>query len=380
MASRMADLVTALNTTRSTGILPSTFFCLSTSSMCQEMASPSRSGSVARISLSAPFTAAGDVLDLGLGAGIDFPDHGEIVVRLDRAVLGGQVADMAEAGQHLIVAAQILIDGFGLGGGFDDENVHTAAFGLGGLSGGAAARGQAAEPRNRAFFCKWRRDTDGRETSLSTAGPLKIKPMVEYQAIQQEIKLQVVFSDFEAARSFRRKHAANPPPAMPGGPEMPKTEVLGAKIFGAASLTTAGSGPSDVRRTGPGDTVSGVAAAAARPVPIPGSRSGPRAAGAPVWRMSSSISTGAGPRAPLRSARGRGRLPLPESRSGGGTGAADVPARRNPSPSMGRSTASTSSALSVSVAPSRIRRLAPLARGSSGEPGTAKISRPCSSA
>ena len=63
-------------------------------------------------------------LILALGPGVDLPDHGEVFVRLHRAVLGGQVADMAEAGQHLIVAAQILIDGFGLAGGFDDEDVH----------------------------------------------------------------------------------------------------------------------------------------------------------------------------------------------------------------------------------------------------------------
>ena len=124
MASRIADLVMALNTTRSTGILPSTCFSFSTSRMCQLMASPSRSGSVARISLSAPFTAAAMSLILRLGPGIDLPDHGEIVVRLHRAVLGGQVADMAEAGQHFIAGAQILIDGLGLGGGFDDEDVH----------------------------------------------------------------------------------------------------------------------------------------------------------------------------------------------------------------------------------------------------------------
>ena len=35
---------------------------------------------------------------------------------------------MPEAGQHLIVGAQILIDGLGFGGGFDDENVHTGCF------------------------------------------------------------------------------------------------------------------------------------------------------------------------------------------------------------------------------------------------------------
>ncbi len=47
------------------------------------------------------FDGVGDLLDPLLGARIDVPDHGEIVVRLDRTVLGRQVADMAEAGQTL---------------------------------------------------------------------------------------------------------------------------------------------------------------------------------------------------------------------------------------------------------------------------------------
>ena len=57
--------------------------------------------------------------------------------------------------------------------------------------------------------------------------------------------------------------------------------------------------------------------------------------------------------------------------SGGGGGAPR---------SSGPSCASTSSAVSVKVAPRRRRSLAPRQRGSSGEPGTAKTSRPCSSA
>jgi hypothetical protein len=33
---------------------------------------------------------------------------------------------MPEAGQHLIIGAQILVDGFDLAGGFDDEDIHLA--------------------------------------------------------------------------------------------------------------------------------------------------------------------------------------------------------------------------------------------------------------
>ena len=66
----------------------------------------------------------GDVFHHLLAAILDVPMHGEIVVWLDRAVFGWQIADMADRGDHLIVGAEILIDGFRLGGGFDDNDVH----------------------------------------------------------------------------------------------------------------------------------------------------------------------------------------------------------------------------------------------------------------
>jgi len=34
---------------------------------------------------------------------------------------GGKVAHMSEAGEHGVAAAQISVDGLGLGGGFDNE-------------------------------------------------------------------------------------------------------------------------------------------------------------------------------------------------------------------------------------------------------------------
>ncbi len=58
IASVTADLVMALKTTRCTWASFRTRFFCSTSRTCQEMASPSRSGSVARIRRSAFFTAS----------------------------------------------------------------------------------------------------------------------------------------------------------------------------------------------------------------------------------------------------------------------------------------------------------------------------------
>src|SRR5690606_6302325 len=49
--------------------------------------------------------------------------HPEAVVRIDRAFLRHQVADVAVRGQDLEVLAEVLVDRLGLGGRFDDEKV-----------------------------------------------------------------------------------------------------------------------------------------------------------------------------------------------------------------------------------------------------------------
>ena len=68
---------------------------------------------------------ASDVAQPLGGLGVDLPAHGEIIVRIDRTVLGGEVADMAERGVDVVAFAQIFIDGFGLGRRFDDHDLHT---------------------------------------------------------------------------------------------------------------------------------------------------------------------------------------------------------------------------------------------------------------
>src|SRR5262249_36933289 len=55
--------------------------------------------------------------------GIDLPDHPEIVFGVDRAVLGRQVAHVAERGQHLVAGAKIFVDGLAVGRCLDNENV-----------------------------------------------------------------------------------------------------------------------------------------------------------------------------------------------------------------------------------------------------------------
>ena len=72
----------------------------------------------------------GDFLDLLGATTFRIPGHGEIGIRADRAILGRQVADMAEACQYLVLSTQIFVDGFGLGGRLDDDDLHGPAFGI----------------------------------------------------------------------------------------------------------------------------------------------------------------------------------------------------------------------------------------------------------
>ena len=59
--------------------------------------------------------------------GVDLPLHLKIVLDVHRAVLGGQVAHMAERGENLVIPAKIFVDRLGLGRRFDDDDcIHCA--------------------------------------------------------------------------------------------------------------------------------------------------------------------------------------------------------------------------------------------------------------
>src|SRR6478735_7231024 len=107
----------ALNTTRS--ILWSLIarFSFRTSSTCQEIASPSRSGSVARISRSAPFSA----LAMSLSRPDALGSTSQIIWKL---ASGSTDPVLAERGQNLIGRAQILIDRLGLRRRLDNDDIH----------------------------------------------------------------------------------------------------------------------------------------------------------------------------------------------------------------------------------------------------------------
>ena len=67
----------------------------------------------------------GDGLELLALVAIIFPRHGKAVVRIHRPVLRRQVADMAIAGEHMEIAAQIFLDGLRLGWRFNDDKLHS---------------------------------------------------------------------------------------------------------------------------------------------------------------------------------------------------------------------------------------------------------------
>ena len=132
------------------------------------------------------------------------------------------------------------------------------------------------------------------------------------------------------------------------------------------------------RRSGPGNPIAGMTGDPAGQLQFQQHRENDRRRGACVGESIRRPRPAPGPALPRPRADAVGLgSPGAVRRRAGSDG---LPARGSPAPRIGRSTAITSSAVSVSVAPSRISRLVPLARGSSGEPGTAKISRPCSSA
>jgi hypothetical protein len=66
----------------------------------------------------------GDGLDVLLVALDDLIFHREAVVRIDRPLLGDEIAHMAIGGHDLEAGSEVLLDGLGLGGRFDDDEIH----------------------------------------------------------------------------------------------------------------------------------------------------------------------------------------------------------------------------------------------------------------
>ena len=124
MASSTASRVTALKTTRSTGLSADGLL------RAQHLEDVPGDRLALAVGVGGEDDAVGvldrldDVGEALARFGVDFPAHREILVRADGAVLGGQIADVAVGGQDLVVRAEIFVDGLRFGGRFDDDDIH----------------------------------------------------------------------------------------------------------------------------------------------------------------------------------------------------------------------------------------------------------------
>ena len=80
--------------------------------------------------LFSPFDRAGNVGHTLDGLAVDLPQHRKIVIGIDRAVFGRQIADMAKGSQNLITGPKIFVDGFGLGRRLNDNKLHSISLGF----------------------------------------------------------------------------------------------------------------------------------------------------------------------------------------------------------------------------------------------------------
>src|SRR5262249_5382418 len=65
-----------------------------------------------------------DVIYALIGFGVDFPDHTEVCLGIDRAALGRQVANMPKGGAYLIPWAEVFTDRLHFGGCLDYDDIH----------------------------------------------------------------------------------------------------------------------------------------------------------------------------------------------------------------------------------------------------------------
>jgi hypothetical protein len=87
-----------------------------------------------------------DFPNMLFAAFVQFVGHRKIVVRVDRTITGGQIANMTIGSQHLEVVSKIPVDGGRFGRGLDDEQFDEKILGflLFFINGGSPARCQTS--------------------------------------------------------------------------------------------------------------------------------------------------------------------------------------------------------------------------------------------
>src|SRR5271165_4519227 len=107
---------------------------------------------------------SGDVGKALAGLAVHFPQHFEVVGRVDRAILGWQVTYVSERGDDLEILAEIFVDRLGLGRRFDDDDVHAMTpedrmTGQKAEAGRALLPGMRRKMGERRLPVKWSLDT-----------------------------------------------------------------------------------------------------------------------------------------------------------------------------------------------------------------------------
>ena len=75
----------------------------------------------------------GNVGQALLRLGVDIPEHVEVLLGIDGAVLGGKIAHVAIRGDDLVARPEIFVDRLRLRRRFDDDDLHAPAVSVGGV-------------------------------------------------------------------------------------------------------------------------------------------------------------------------------------------------------------------------------------------------------
>jgi hypothetical protein len=87
-----------------------------------------------------------DVVDALVRFGVDLPEHAKVRLGIDRAILGGEVADVAKRSQYLIARAEVPINRLRLGRRLNYDNIHENPIGYPPVQSGLRAESAVCSP------------------------------------------------------------------------------------------------------------------------------------------------------------------------------------------------------------------------------------------
>ncbi len=161
-----------------------------------------------------------DLVDALLLVAQDRPDHLKVVVGQDRAVLLGQIANVAIARLDLWHIRQVFLDGLGLGRRFDDDDIHARAQssdgprirGLGlGVGSGTSPLRSWSEARSDAARGKVPNEEIGRWSGQRARDPVaRMAPDAAVELQVEECVLNLRGRCMALAYDFVNRHGLDP--------------------------------------------------------------------------------------------------------------------------------------------------------------------------